>query len=158
MPVSHSSDRMKLDAIIALAQGNLVAAAANTPPQAASASPAGESSRSESRQPEEDESRRKRQKTVTWEVPGPGFVEEEDAKKEKRMAKMVGDVVVRSMSKYKEMMDHETFKRYAKEVSPNHMLRIAGEADPTVHDDFGGKGEKRIIIHGALTLAASNGG
>lgn len=37
-------------------------------------------------------------------------------KKEKKLTKMVGDVVVRSMSKYKSQMEHDTFKRYAKEV------------------------------------------
>jgi len=42
--------------------------------------------------------------------------ENDEAKKEKRLTKLVGDVVVRSMSKYKEQMDHDTFKRYAKEV------------------------------------------
>lgn len=31
--------------------------------------------------------------------------------------KLVGEVVVKSMSKYKEMMDHETFKKYARDVS-----------------------------------------
>jgi hypothetical protein len=43
--------------------------------------------------------------------------EEEAARKEKRMMKLVGEVVVRSMSKYKEMMDHDTFKKYARDVS-----------------------------------------
>lgn len=41
---------------------------------------------------------------------------EDEARKEKRLAKLVGEVVVKSMSKYKEQMEHETFKRYAKEV------------------------------------------
>lgn len=41
---------------------------------------------------------------------------EELAKKEKRLTKLVGEVVVKSMSKYKEQMEHDTFKRYAKEV------------------------------------------
>lgn len=43
--------------------------------------------------------------------------EDEQAKKDKRLTKLVGDVVVRSMSKYREQMEHDTFKRYAKEVS-----------------------------------------
>ena len=50
--------------------------------------------------------RRKRQKR-----------DDEDSKKEKRLKILVGDVVVRSMSKYREQMEHETFKRYAKEVN-----------------------------------------
>lgn len=41
----------------------------------------------------------------------------DEAKKEKRLTKLVGEVVVRSMSKYKSQMDHETFKKYAREVS-----------------------------------------
>lgn len=37
--------------------------------------------------------------------------------KEKRLLKLVGAVVVKCMSKYQKRMDHDTFKKYAKEVS-----------------------------------------
>lgn len=36
--------------------------------------------------------------------------------KEKRLLKLVGAVVVKCMSKYQKQMDHDTFKKYAKEV------------------------------------------
>ena len=79
--------------------------------------PVAESSRSGSRLPDDEKSserngfdRRKRQKREPR--------EDDEAKREKRLAKLVGDVVVRSMSKYKDQMDHDTFKRYAREVRP----------------------------------------
>lgn len=37
--------------------------------------------------------------------------------KEKRLLKLVGAVVVKCMSKYQKQMDHDTFKKYAKEVT-----------------------------------------
>lgn len=40
-----------------------------------------------------------------------------EEQKEKRLLKMVGEVVVKSMSKYKDQLDHDRFKKYAKEVS-----------------------------------------
>lgn len=43
--------------------------------------------------------------------------EEEEERKEKRLTKMVGEVVVKSMSKYKAQMEHDTFKRHAKECT-----------------------------------------
>lgn len=103
------SDRSKLDAIIALAQQTVAAAIAAPAPSIES--PA-ESSRSASRADEDfygEEDRRKRQKRSHN-----GPIDE--AKKEKRLTKLVGEVVVRSMSKYKSQMEHETFKKYAKEV------------------------------------------
>lgn len=42
--------------------------------------------------------------------------EEKEALKEKKLKKMVGAVVVKTMSKYQKYMDHEQFKKYAKEV------------------------------------------
>jgi histone-lysine N-methyltransferase SETD2 len=108
---THSNDRLKLDAIIALAQ-QTVAAANNAPAGSPAASAAAESSRSGSRPVDEfnagNDERRKRVKR--------GHTEDEE-RKEKRLTKLVGEVVVRSMSKYKEQMEHDTFKRYAKEVS-----------------------------------------
>ncbi|KAI0830234.1 hypothetical protein BC628DRAFT_1313213 [Trametes gibbosa] len=43
--------------------------------------------------------------------------EEREANKEKRLLKLIGAVVVRCMSKYKDQMDHELFKKYAKELT-----------------------------------------
>lgn len=42
--------------------------------------------------------------------------EEKEALKEKRLLKLVGAVVVKCMSKYQKEMDHELFKKHAKEV------------------------------------------
>ena len=42
--------------------------------------------------------------------------EEKEALKEKKLKKMVGAVVVKTMSKYQKYMDHDQFKKYAKEV------------------------------------------
>ncbi|WWC64819.1 uncharacterized protein I303_107433 [Kwoniella dejecticola CBS 10117] len=110
LPVSQSSDRLKLDAIIAMAQQNLQSSV-NLPGPADS--PTAESSRSGSIIVEEDE-RRKRQKRSHYDFPDD---EDDETKKERRLTKLVGEVVVRSMSKYKEQMEHDTFKRYAKECT-----------------------------------------
>lgn len=93
---SHSAraDRSHLDAIIAMAAQAQVAAQPATPKPGSSALPESES--------------RKRKKLSHA---------EEEERKEKRLTKLVGEVVVKSMSKYKSQMEHDTFKRYAKEVS-----------------------------------------
>ncbi|KAI0628512.1 hypothetical protein C8Q77DRAFT_1148962 [Trametes polyzona] len=43
--------------------------------------------------------------------------EEKEANKEKRLLKLIGAVVVKCMSKYKDEMDHDLFKKYAKELT-----------------------------------------
>ncbi|KAF4588782.1 histone methyltransferase set2 [Pleurotus pulmonarius] len=43
--------------------------------------------------------------------------EEKEARKEKRMMKLVGSVVVKCMSNHAQSMDHDTFKKYAKELT-----------------------------------------
>ncbi|KAG6866333.1 hypothetical protein C0991_005800 [Blastosporella zonata] len=43
--------------------------------------------------------------------------EEKEALKEKRMLKLVGAVVVKSMSKHSKAMDHDQFKKHAKELT-----------------------------------------
>ncbi|WVQ94922.1 hypothetical protein IAU59_002008 [Kwoniella sp. CBS 9459] len=109
MSAAASSDRLKLDAIIAMAQQPLQSPSLPAPSQ----SPAAESSRSGSRY-DDEEDRRKRQKRSH----GYGSSEAlDEEKKEKRLTKLVGEVVVRSMSKYKEQMEHDTFKRYARECT-----------------------------------------
>lgn len=42
--------------------------------------------------------------------------EEKEAAKEKQLQKLVSPVVVKCLSKYKDKMDHDTFKKHAKEV------------------------------------------
>lgn len=53
-------------------------------------------------------------------VPTTGKLEPKgnEAHKEKRLLGLVGEVVVKSMSKYKDQMDHEKFKEYAKQARP----------------------------------------
>ncbi|WVN89997.1 histone-lysine N-methyltransferase, H3 lysine-36 specific [Cryptococcus depauperatus CBS 7841] len=106
--LAASADRLKLDAIIAMAEQTAqVQAAAD-----ASASPVEGPSRSGSRPADGDEERRKRHKKSH------NLTEEElAAQKEKRLMKLIGEVVVKSMSKYKEQMEHDTFKRYARECT-----------------------------------------
>ncbi|BEJ11877.1 hypothetical protein CspHIS471_0203370 [Cutaneotrichosporon sp. HIS471] len=96
---AHVVERSKLDAIIAMAAASAQPSAA---PVAADTS---------SGPPRVEEEPRKRQKTAHALTP------EEEGKKEKRLTKLVGDVVVRTMSKYKDQMDHDTFKRYAKDCT-----------------------------------------
>lgn len=121
---THTSDRSKLDAIIAMAQQ----APLSVP---ASASTPGSHSRGES-----SSEPRKRQKTTHRPTTA-----EEAAKKEKRLTKLVGEVVVRSMSKYKDQMEHETFKRYAKECTAllvDKEMRghsYAAHRNPSLSDD-----------------------
>ncbi|KAG5637082.1 hypothetical protein H0H81_005815 [Sphagnurus paluster] len=43
--------------------------------------------------------------------------EEKEANKEKRLLKLVGAVVVKCMSKHSKAMDHDTFKKHAKELT-----------------------------------------
>lgn len=40
--------------------------------------------------------------------------------KDKRLVKLVGEVVVKYMSQYRDQMDHDVFKKHAKEVKPSH--------------------------------------
>jgi hypothetical protein len=42
--------------------------------------------------------------------------EEKEALREKKLKKMVGAVVVKTMGRYQKYMDHDQFKKYAKEV------------------------------------------
>ncbi|KAK4688692.1 [histone H3]-lysine36 N-trimethyltransferase, partial [Tremellales sp. Uapishka_1] len=105
-----SSDRLKLDAIIALAQ-QTVQAAASAPPPPLTPSPKAESSKSPIDHWEMEDLERERKRAKR------SHGEDDEAKKEKRLTKLVGETVVKAMSKYKEQMEHDTFKRYAKECT-----------------------------------------
>lgn len=67
-----------------------------------------------------EHSRRKKQKLSKK----PLTEEEREAAKEKRLLKLVGAVVVKCMSKHSSAMDHDQFKKHAKEV----LIRIFGHA------------------------------
>jgi histone-lysine N-methyltransferase SETD2 len=102
-PAAAHNDRSELDAIIAMAQQVQAAPLTPLPPTPVSSS---------SRRSRDESSSRKRQKTSHRPLTA-----EEERRKEKRLTVLIGEVVVNSMSKYKEQMEHETFKRYAKDVS-----------------------------------------
>ncbi|WOO81021.1 Histone-lysine N-methyltransferase, H3 lysine-36 specific [Vanrija pseudolonga] len=106
-PSTAASNKSKLEAIIAMAQQSqfMTVSAPSSDKSPASAGWGSGRDVGESSEP------RKRQKTSHRSAA------EDEARKEKRLAKLVGEVVVRSMSKYKEQMEHETFKRYAKECT-----------------------------------------
>lgn len=142
---THAVDRSKLEAIIALAQQSAVPAHLTSTP--GSHSPAESSRSRSSLPEDERRKRVKFSHDVVdrddffspGATPGTGtatgtgtrslsalsgpsdyerhLAEEEETRKERKLMKMVGEHVVRSMNKYKEMMEHDTFKRYAKEVS-----------------------------------------
>ncbi|OXM77986.1 histone-lysine N-methyltransferase, H3 lysine-36 specific [Cryptococcus neoformans Bt63] len=120
-----STDRLKLDAIIAMAEQTVQAQAAAAAVEATASSQAG-SSRSGSR-PAEDEERRKRQKRTH-------MTEEELAEqKEKKLRKLIGAVVVKSMNKYKDMMEHDTFKKYARECTDT-LVKKEKKRNPSYQD------------------------
>ncbi len=54
----------------------------------------------------------------------PETSEQKEANKEKRLLKLVGAVVVKSMSKYAKSMEHDVFKKHAKEVGASIFLSI----------------------------------
>lgn len=60
----------------------------------------------------EDKAARRKQKPHKK----PQTPEEKEANKEKRLLKLVGEVVVKCMSKHSKAMDHNSFKKHAKEV------------------------------------------
>ena len=50
--------------------------------------------------------------------------EEREANKEKKLKKLVAAIVVKCMSKYQKYMDHDVFKKYAKEVGRINYSRV----------------------------------
>ncbi|KAG1732683.1 uncharacterized protein EDB91DRAFT_1302092 [Suillus paluster] len=87
----------EIAAVIAAAKAAAEAEAAKVPPP--------------SPPPEEKKTKKERppKKTQT--------IEEKEANKEKRLLKLVGAVVVKCMSKYSKQLDHDQFKKYAKELT-----------------------------------------
>jgi len=60
----------------------------------------------------------KKQEKKEKEKKKPGLnKEEKEALREKKLKKMVGAVVVKTMGKYQKYMDHDQFKKYAKELT-----------------------------------------
>lgn len=87
----------------AAAEAALAAAAAAPAPDGDKDKEEEEKKRREAR-----EARRKKRKQLSQ--------AEKEANKEKRLLKLVGAVVVKCMSKHRDQLDHEQFKKHAKEV------------------------------------------
>jgi [histone H3]-lysine36 N-trimethyltransferase len=96
-------DKARLEAILALARVN----------QEAGAAAAAQHLKSEGSDATKRERHRDRNKDSQRKKPK---ISEEE-RKEKKLSRMVGEVVVRNMSKYRDQMEKDTFKQYAKEVS-----------------------------------------
>lgn len=96
-PVVHRRSKDEIAAVIAAAKAAAEAEAAKAPPP--------------SPPPEEKKVKKERPSKKT-QTP-----EEREANKEKRLLKLVGAVVVKCMSKYSKQLNHDQFKKYAKEVS-----------------------------------------
>jgi [histone H3]-lysine36 N-trimethyltransferase len=97
---AHQMSRQSIAAIIAAATAATAAAAAET--QSAPSSIVGEES--------------VRRSDTTGSPKKHRSNEEKEANKERRLLKLVGSVVVKCMSKYQKDMDHDLFKKHAKEV------------------------------------------
>jgi heme-binding NEAT domain protein len=100
-------DKNRLEIILAQAQANQEAAAREAA-AAAELKAVQQAQGSTSKRRSEHEALGPRRKK--------GRVSNEE-KKEKKLMKLVGEFVVKTMSKYQYMMDRETFKKHAKEVS-----------------------------------------
>lgn len=101
-------DKNRLDAILAQAQASQEAAAREAAAAAEMRAAQSMQASTSKRRAEHSESGSRRKKTKI----------SSEAKKEKQLMKLVGEFVVKTMSKYQSQMDRETFKKYAKEVSP----------------------------------------
>ena len=79
--------------------------------------------------------------------------EEKEANKEKRLLKLIGAVVVKCMSKYKDQLDHDQFKKYAKEVCCLRLVSSHANAALTsnflaAHARHRGEGEEIVKLQG----------
>ncbi|OAX37722.1 hypothetical protein K503DRAFT_719344 [Rhizopogon vinicolor AM-OR11-026] len=97
LPQYTGSKKEEIAAVIAAAKAAAEAEAAKVPPQLPP--------------PEKKKEKKERppKKIQT--------AEEKEANKEKRLLKLVGAVVVKCMSKYSKKLDHDQFKKYAKELT-----------------------------------------
>lgn len=92
-----------------------------------------------------------------------------EAHKEKALLSLVGEVVVKSMSKYKDQMQHSKFKEYAKQVRPllfgppSSFSRFCTDVDPVyscppVRSSHCRQGEEVGQIHHRLTGSSAERG
>lgn len=105
-PLHKQPSKQEVAAIIAAAAK---AAAEATPPAATPAveEPKGLTPEEKAAKEEARRERKKRKEKAK---------EDRETNKEKKLKKLVGAIVVKCMSKYQKHFDHDTFKKYAKEV------------------------------------------
>ncbi|KAF9264474.1 hypothetical protein L218DRAFT_862694 [Marasmius fiardii PR-910] len=110
----HQKEKAAIDNLIAAVaeeQAAAEAAAAATKLEAAKAeAEAMKRSKSEASGSKRREKEREKKKSSQTDV-------EKEANKEKRLQKLVGAIVVKSMSKYAQNIEHDLFKKYAKELT-----------------------------------------
>ena len=106
-PANPFLDKNRLDAILAQAQASQEAAAREAAAAAELRATQSIQASSFKRRTEHGDSNSRRKKPKI----------SSEAKKEKQLMKLVGEFVVKTMSKYQSQMDRETFKKHAKEVS-----------------------------------------
>ncbi|RPD63290.1 hypothetical protein L226DRAFT_533149 [Lentinus tigrinus ALCF2SS1-7] len=117
--------QQSVQAIIAAAAAKAAEEAAKPKPPPAAEAPARPSatsswvrtSRSYGRDASGKESRKKSSGSSSKLKQKKPSKEEKEANKEKRLLKLIGAVVVKCMSKYKDQLDHDQFKQYAKELT-----------------------------------------
>jgi histone-lysine N-methyltransferase SETD2 len=104
-------ERSKAEAAAIIAAAAAAQKAAEERAIVEAAAAAEEQNKAEERKAER-ERRRKQRKEGDEKRPGHGREDE----REKRLLKLVGAIVVKTMSKYRSRMDVDTFKKHAKEV------------------------------------------
>jgi hypothetical protein len=107
-------ERTKAEAAAIIAAAAAAQKAAEERALEAAAAAAEEQSREEERQAERE--RRRRERKEREEKRSQSGQHGREDEREKRLLKLVGAVVVKTMSKYRTRMDVDTFKKHAKEV------------------------------------------
>jgi hypothetical protein len=131
---SAVAERSRLDAIIALAQQNASTPTGTPGPRGIADSPSASSPRGSSSMPspaprpveeiwEEEERRKKedkereRERRKKQKLQSSSSSSSSSAHDDKRAKKLIGDIVVPCMSKYKQKMDRDQFKRFAQQCT-----------------------------------------
>ncbi len=102
-------DKARLEAILALAKVNQEAGAAAAA-QLVKVEASDGKKRERHRTRDNKDAQRKKPKLS------------EEERREKKLSRLVGEVVLKNMSKYRDQMEKETFKQYAKEVNGDTFL------------------------------------
>jgi hypothetical protein len=121
--ISSFLDKNRLDAILAQAQANQEAAAREAAAAVEARALQAVQAEIPKRRSEVDGNGPRRKKTRV----------SSEEKREKRLTKLVGEFVVKTMSKYQYMMERETFKKYAQEVSVLLVACLRASDSPNLH-------------------------